>query len=110
MFVITVRDKMLIKHLTVNSVQYKESTGRGLVPFSPLCVKHQQVYAIVLEKGTKRSIQIKKQTLNPGRRVPQRKKSICRTRMQPENGRMYKSISNWSFSSGEKNLQINNHE
>lgn len=79
MFVRTiVSDKMLTKHLTVNSVQYKESTGRVLVPFSPLCVRHQQVYATVLEERTKINKHTKKQTQNPGRRVPQRKKSICR--------------------------------
>lgn len=92
---------MLIKHLTVNSVQQKEAL-RVLVPFLSLFIRHQQVYAIVLEKRTKNKQKPKTQE----RRVPQRKKSMCRTRMDPDSGRMYKSISNQSLSSGE-NMQNN---
>lgn len=92
---------MLIKHLTVNSVQQKEAF-RVLVPFLSLFIRHQQVFAIVLEKRTKNKQKPKTQK----RRVPQRKKSMCRTRMDPDSGRMYKSISNQSLSSGE-NMQNN---
>lgn len=84
----------------MNGVQHKEGTQWLLVPFLPFTfwdISESMPLHLEIEKqrGGKESSGERKTDIGPE---------------WSQNGRMHKSISHQSLSSGEKSMQINNHE